>query len=66
MNNNQNIGEGLGFCSLLAIVLITLKLLKLIDLSWWIVLSPIWGSYVLVAIILIAVAIISKLKDRDK
>ena len=33
---------GTGFLTLLALVFITLKLLKYIDWSWWWVLSPIW------------------------
>jgi hypothetical protein len=64
MKDNQNIGYGLSFCSLLAIVLITLKLLKLIDLSWWIVLAPIWIPYLLVAVILIVIVIVAKLKNK--
>jgi hypothetical protein len=33
---------GIGFCGLLAIVFITLKLLGYITWSWWWVLAPIW------------------------
>lgn len=33
---------GIGFCGLLAIVFITLKLIDKIDWSWWWVLSPLW------------------------
>lgn len=33
---------GIGFCGLLAIVFITLKLLHVISWSWWWVLAPIW------------------------
>ena len=34
--------SGIGFLGALGIVFITLKLLKVIDWSWWWVLSPIW------------------------
>lgn len=34
--------NGIGFCGLLTIVLITLKLCNVIAWSWWWVLSPIW------------------------
>lgn len=34
--------SGLGFSSLLTIVFIALKLCKVIDWSWWWVLSPLW------------------------
>ncbi len=47
--------SGIGFASLLAIVFITLKLTDYIDWSWWWVLSPIWGSILLVIIILIII-----------
>ena len=33
---------GVGFCSLLAILFIGLKLTNYIDWSWWWVLSPLW------------------------
>lgn len=33
---------GIGFCGLLTIVFITLKLTHYIDWSWWWVWSPIW------------------------
>ena len=47
--------SGVGFCGLLTIVLITLKLLSVIDWSWGWVLAPIWMPIVLwiVAIILL-------------
>ena len=34
--------SGIGFCGLLTIVFIVLKLLDKIDWSWWWVLSPFW------------------------
>ena len=43
-NNNQG---GIGFFGLLGIVFIVLKILGYIDWSWWVVLSPIWGSFLL-------------------
>lgn len=33
---------GIGFCGALTLILIVLKLLKLIDLSWVWVLAPLW------------------------
>lgn len=38
----ENNSGGIGFCGLLAIVLIALKLTDHIALSWWWVLSPLW------------------------
>ena len=42
MENSSN--SSIGFFGLLGIAFIVLKLTGYIDWSWWIVLSPIWGS----------------------
>jgi len=47
MSKDSN-SSGIGFCGLLTIVLITLKLLGKITLSWWWVLSPLWISAAIV------------------
>jgi hypothetical protein len=43
---------GIGFCGLLAIVFITLKLIKVLTWSWVWVLAPIWIPAALVVAIL--------------
>ena len=48
MKNNS---RGDGFVGLLTIAFIVLKLCKVIDWSWWWVLSPIWISFAIVIII---------------
>lgn len=50
---------GIGFCGLLQIVFITLKLLKVINWSWWWVLAPIWIPIAIVVVCLIIIGIIS-------
>ena len=50
MSKQTNNG-GIGFCGALGIVFITLKLLKVIDWSWWWVLSPIWIPVVIFLIV---------------
>lgn len=52
-NNNNNSGGGVGVCGLLLVAFIVLKLCKVIDWSWWWVLSPLW---IPLAIILAVVA----------
>ena len=63
--NNTNSG-GIGFCGLLAIVFITLKLLGYITWSWWWVLAPIWIPFLIVILaflgILFYVASVNKSK----
>ena len=45
--HNSNTNHGVGFVGLLTIVFITLKLIGVIDWSWWWVLSPIWITVLL-------------------
>lgn len=40
--NDKTASSGLGICGMLQIVFIVLKLTKLIDWSWWVVLVPLW------------------------
>lgn len=58
MSQNNNTSGGIGFTGLLAIVFIILKLTKVIDWSWWWVLSPIWIHIAFVLIIFLFIWII--------
>ena len=49
--SNNTTGSGIGFCGLLAIVFIILKLTHYIDWSWWWVLCPIWAIPALIIIV---------------
>lgn len=51
MANNSSSG-GLGFGSALLIVFIVLKLVGVIDWSWWWVLAPLWVGAILAALII--------------
>lgn len=46
-SNSNNRSSGLGLGSVLTIVFIVLKVTKVIDWSWWWVLSPLWISFLL-------------------
>ncbi len=46
--------SGIGFCGLLAVVFITLKLLGKITWSWWAVTAPLWGGLA-IALTIVAV-----------
>ena len=53
MNKKSNSSSsGVGFGGILTILFIGLKLGKVIDWSWWWVLSPLWISTILVVVIL--------------
>ena len=46
---------GLGFCSVLTIIFVVLKLVGVINWSWVWVLSPIWISWLLFGLIIVIV-----------
>lgn len=50
---------GIGFCGLLTICFIVLKLLGKIAWSWWWVLSPLWIPIVVIVAIILIVIIVS-------
>ena len=53
--------SGIGFCGLLTIVFIVLKLLKVINWSWLWVLAPIWIPIIIIIMIVIITFIIAKI-----
>ncbi len=68
-NSSSSASGGIGFCGLLAIVFITLKLLKVITWSWLWVLSPIWlptAIVILVLLVILAVHLIKKAVRKRK
>ncbi len=56
MNKNSN-SSGLGLSSVLTIVFVVLKLVGVIDWSWWWVLSPTWINVILWLILIVILAI---------
>ena len=51
--NENNTRGGIGFCGLLTIAFIILKLCKVITWSWIWVLSPLWISFTLIVLIIL-------------
>lgn len=45
---SKNNSGGIGFCGMLTIVFVVLKLTNIIAWSWWWILSPLWIPAVLV------------------
>lgn len=60
-NNSNNSKGGIGFCGLLTILFICLKLAKVIGWSWIWVLSPIWIPIVVVIVLVIFCVILDQL-----
>jgi len=57
MSSNNSKSIGVGVCDVLGIIFIVLKLVGVIDWSWWLVLLPLYGPLVIVLLIVIFVAI---------
>lgn len=59
-------GGGIGFCGVLAILFIALKLLNQITWSWWWVLSPIWIPFVIIFVVLLVIGSIMLFVTRKR
>ena len=64
MNNNASSSGGIGFCSLLTIVFIVLKLMNIINWSWWWVLSPLWIPVCIAMVLLTITFIILLIREK--
>lgn len=55
----KNSGGGLGVGSVLTIVFVVLKLVGVINWSWWWVLSPLWISFALFLVVVILFLVVA-------
>ena len=62
MSNKETSG-GIGFCGLLAIVFITLKLTGVISWSWLWVLAPIWIPMAIAGVLLLLLGILTLISN---
>lgn len=62
-NSSSASGGGIGFCGVLAIVFITLKLTGNIFWNWWWVLSPLWAPFAFVLFVIVIAAAIATFKE---
>lgn len=53
---------GIGFCGLLGIVFIVLKLCKIIDWSWWFVLMPLYLPWAIILLVILIIFLVALLK----
>ena len=65
MDNNKSTNKEINFTGLLTLVFIVLKLCGVVTWSWWWVLSPIWISIGVCAMLLIIMFFIVK-KEKTK
>ena len=52
MSDSSSSSGGVGVIGLLGVVFIVLKLCHVIDWSWWWVLAPFWGAFILTILVL--------------
>jgi hypothetical protein len=66
VSDSSTSSGGIGFCGLLGVLFIALKLTHAINWSWLWVLAPLWGGFVLaLAIIMIVIAIAMVVSGRN-
>lgn len=58
--SSSNSGGGIGFLNVIFIILLTLKLIGVISISWWWVFSPLIVGFAIGIIFLIFLILISK------
>lgn len=65
MNNNKNVlNIGLNLCDVLCIIFIVLKIVGVINWSWWWVVSPLWINLALVVLIYVGLFIYYKIDEK--
>ena len=58
-SSSSSSSSGIGFCGLLTVLFIALKLTKVIDWSWWWILAPLWLPACIVLTIFAMVMIVA-------
>lgn len=61
----MGVGVRIGFCGFFGLLFVGLRLGRLIDWSWWWVLSPFWIGPAIVVTILVLVATVRIFESRD-
>lgn len=62
-NESSSSSGGIGFANALTLLFIGLKLGKVIDWSWWWVLSPLWIGLAVALIVILIVFLIAYFKN---
>ncbi len=59
MSSPSKGSEGIGGCTLLFFIFLTLKLCEVIDWSWWWVTAPLWGPIAVLIAVLVIMAVVA-------
>lgn len=62
--NSKSTSGGIGFIGFLTVAFIVLKLVGVINWSWWWVLSPVWISTALALVLILVGVILKAIADR--
>lgn len=62
--NKSNNSTGLSFTTILTIIFVVLKLTENINWSWWLVLSPMIISVLLILVLILVLYILRKIENR--
>ena len=60
MSSNSNSGGGISLCGVIFIILLILKLIGVISISWWWVFSPLIIGFVIGILMVILIIILRK------
>ena len=60
MSSNSNSGGGISLCGVIFIILLILKLIGVISISWWWVFSPLIIGFVIGILMVIMIIILGK------
>lgn len=58
MSNSSSSSSGIGFCGLLTVLFVGLKLTNHIAWSWWWVLSPLWVGLAILLIVVLVLGLV--------
>lgn len=57
-SSTQAASSGIGVFGLLGVAFIVLKLIGVINWSWWWVTAPLWGPWALVLVVLVVIGVV--------
>jgi hypothetical protein len=58
--NTTSVNGGIGFSGLLFIVFLVMKLIHIIDWSWWWITAPLWIPFVLVILFFVIILMVAR------
>ena len=64
--NNKVRNSGIGFFGLLGIVFIVLKLVGVVNWSWWLVLAPLWAPTAVIVVCLLIGILVAAIANSDR